>query len=74
MAHQFNTKGKCFVILDKGYLQLYTSDGILIQPNIWLRVTDSADRNPEVIGKFLCNIVGSFEEMQQEIERFKNEK
>jgi len=57
-----------FVVLsDKGYMQLYTSTGELVDCNVWLRVTDHAEKGPTVIGQFMCNIVGSVEDMQKAI-------
>jgi hypothetical protein len=71
--HRFNTPGLPYVFMDEdGYLQMYSHKGDRIICNQFLRLQDSISEPPTVIGKFRCNIVGSKQEMEQEIKEGKN--
>jgi hypothetical protein len=69
-----------FVVMDdNGFMQLYTHEGHIVNCNVLLKVTDGVNDFPSVMGKFLCNIVGTKEEMiefingRPERERIKDE-
>lgn len=71
MKHKFNGPNRPYAIVDKtGYLQLYTDKGELIKGNLSLRVSDSFEDPPYAIAKFKVNIVGTLEDMQEEIKAF----
>lgn len=71
--HKFNQPGLPYVIMDEdGYLQMYSHKGDRIICNQFLRLQDSISEPPTVIGKFRCNIVGSKQEMEDEIKAGKN--
>ena len=66
--HKSNLKGLSYVIMDEdGYLEMYSPKGDLVTNNIFLRLQDGVHESTTVIGKFRCNIVGSKEEMMQDI-------
>jgi hypothetical protein len=69
--HKNNSKGLPFVITDDtGYMQLYTEKGERISGNLFLRVQDDFEKPPFVIGKFRCNISGSYDEMMKQIRKW----
>ena len=71
--HKFNAPGLPYVFMDEdGYLQMYSHKGDRVTCNYFLRLQDSISDPPTVIGKFKCNIVGSKEEMEQEIKAGNN--
>lgn len=66
--HKFNLKGLSYVVMaEDGFLQMYSPKGDLVTSNIFLRLQDGVHEPPTVIGKFRCNVVGSKEEMMQDI-------
>lgn len=67
---KFNMMGQPFVVIDDGYLNLYTHDGHLVNANLFIRVQDSLEGPNYVIAKFVCNIVGSRQEMQEQIKEW----
>jgi hypothetical protein len=70
--NKHNLIGLPFVITDEtGYMQLYTENGERIKGNLFLRVQDDFEKPPFVIGKFRCNISGSYDEMMEQINKWK---
>jgi hypothetical protein len=71
MAHRYNSSNHPFVVIADGFMQLYTHTGEEVVCNEWIRLTDSAHDISTAVCKFVVNIVGSKEEMMQEIEKYK---
>ena len=67
--HKNNRGGLGYVIIDPdGFLEMYTETGHKMPCNIFIRVQDQPGSNfNTVVAKYNINIVGSIEEMQEDI-------
>jgi hypothetical protein len=59
-----------FVVFDGEYLNLYTHDGHLVNGNVFIRVHDEVGKCSEAVCKFIVNIVGSVDEMNEIIKQW----